>query len=56
MVELKAPNGCIVQASDEAAPQLLDAGFVHVGETAALEQPKPKARRRTTKAKTTTKE
>lgn len=56
MVELKAPNGCVVQASDEAAPRLLDAGFVHVGETAALEQPKPKARRRTTKEKTTTKE
>lgn len=55
MVDLKAPNGCVVQASDEAAPRLLDAGFVHVGETAALEQPKPKARRRTTK-KTTTKE
>lgn len=52
MVELKAPNGCVVQASDEAAPRLLDAGFVHVGETAVLEHPKQNARRRTTKAKT----
>lgn len=47
MVELKALNGVVVQASDEAAPRLLAAGFVRVGDTAPLEQkPKPKATRR----------
>lgn len=40
MVELKAYNGCIVQASDEAAPHLLAAGYVPVDKTALLEQPK----------------
>jgi len=52
MVELKSLNGCVVQASEDAVPRLLAAGFVRVGETAPLEQPKPKARRRTTKEKT----
>ena len=51
MVELKALNGCVIQASEDAVSRLLDAGFVRVEQTAPLEQPKPKARRRTTKAK-----
>lgn len=52
MVELKALNGCIIQASEEAVPKLLAAGFVHINQTAHLEaQAKPTARKRTTKAK-----
>ena len=52
MVELKALNGCIIQASEEAVPKFLAAGFVHVDQTAHLEtQPKPTTHKRTTKAK-----
>ena len=46
MVELKALNGCVIQASEDAVPRLLAAGFVHVGEAAPLEPRKPAARRR----------
>lgn len=45
MVELKAYNGCVVQASDEAAPRLIEAGYVRVGETAPLERPKETPKR-----------
>lgn len=52
MVELKALNGVVIQASDDAVPRLLAAGFVRVGDTAPLEQkPKPKAAPRRMAAK-----
>jgi hypothetical protein len=52
MVELKALNGCIIQASEDAVPKLLAAGFVHVNQTAHLETPKAATtRKRTTKTK-----
>jgi hypothetical protein len=53
-VELKALNGCVVQASEESVPRLLAAGFVRLGEPAPLEQPKkpaPKRRAKGTKAR-----
>ena len=59
--ELKALNGCVIQANDDAVPQLLAAGFVRPNQTAPLEQPKkeqpkkPAPRRRATK-KTAAKE
>ncbi len=57
MVELKALNGVVVQASEDAAQGLLAAGFVRVGETAPLEQPKGQApKRRKTARKTSAKE
>lgn len=54
MIELKSLNGAVIQASDDAVPRLLAAGFVRVGDVAPLEQrPKPKAapRRRAAKPK-----
>jgi len=50
MAELKALNGCIVQASEEAVPRLLAAGFVRVGDTAPLERERPTPRRTAKKA------
>jgi hypothetical protein len=55
MVELKALNGCVVQASEDAVPRLLAAGFVHVDETAPLEQPSKAPKKRTTKKTTASK-
>ena len=54
MVELKALNGCVVQASEDAVPRLLAAGFVHTGETAPLEQLKKTVPKKSTTKKTTT--
>ncbi len=52
MVELKALNGCIIQASEDAVPKLLAAGFVHADQTAHLETQKAATtRKRTNKAK-----
>ena len=48
-VELKALNGCVVQASEDAVPRLLAAGFVRMGETAPLEQPSKAPKKRTKK-------
>jgi hypothetical protein len=53
MVELKALNGCVVQASEDAVHRLLAAGFVHTGETAPLEQPKKTAPKKRATKKTT---
>jgi len=54
-VELKALNGCVVQASEDAVPRLLAAGFVRMGETAPLERPEKTTPKKRTK-KTTTSE
>lgn len=44
-MKLKAPNGAVIDAADEAVARLLESGF------APVEKPKPAPKRRTTTRK-----